>query len=113
MKISYQQQLLIIMLTLSQSIDAVILYNKSNNPVKYNIFSKKWSAINQLFPKHTGSIPADSSYEINDLDPSMQYVVTFYNVHDAQYNQRFVIKGSDKKLDFKQTSKTPVELPTF
>ena len=112
MKISYQQ-LLIIMLTISQSLDAVMLYNKSNNSIKYNIFNKKWSAISQLFPKHTGTIPANSSYKINDLDPSIQYVVTFYNVHDAQYNQRFVIKGSDKKLEFNQKSKTQLELPAF
>jgi|GEM_PF-1565723 len=112
MKISYQQ-LLIIILSFSQSIDAVMLYNKSNNSIKYNIFNKKWSEINQLFPKNTGTIPANSSYEVNDLDPSVQYVVTFYNVHDAQYNQRFVIEGSDKKLEFHQKQKSQLELPAF
>jgi hypothetical protein len=115
MKISYQQ-LCFILLCASQQLPAVTLFNNSDWPIKYNIFNKRWLKLYSFckpFPKHRGTIQAQQSKIINDLDPQTKYVVTFYDVHNAQHNQRYTIQGDAPDLAFDIKNKTYKELPAF
>jgi hypothetical protein len=115
MKISYQQ-LLIILLCVSQQTSAITLYNNSDRSIKYNIFSKRWLQLYSFFkpfPIHRGTLSKHTSHKIKDLDKQTKYVITFYDVHNAQHNQRFIIQGNARKLVFDVKNKITKELPSF
>ena len=115
MKISYQQ-LFIILLCAFQQLPAVTLFNNSDSPIKYNVFNKRWLKLYSFckpFPKHRGTLPAHESKILDDLDSQTKYVVTFYDVHNAQHNQRRIIQGDTQELVFDIKNQTPKELPAF
>ena len=102
MKISYQQ-LFIMFLCMSQSISAVMLYNKSNATIRFNIFKKDFIQQGYNFdplPKKFGKITPHSCKKIKNLDPKYDYVVTFYDVYNFHNNKVLEIKGSTRELDF-------------
>lgn len=115
MKISYQQ-LCLILLCVSQQLPAVTLFNNSDSPIKYNIFNKRWLQLYSFckpFPKHRGTLAAHESKIINDLDSKTKYVVTFYDVHNAQHNQRYIIQGEAQELIFDIKNQITKNLPAF
>ena len=115
MKISYQQ-LLVLLLCLTSQLSATTLHNNSDYAIKYNVFNKRWLQLYSFckpFPKHRGTLQAHASKKIQDLDAKADYVVTFYDVHNAQHNQRHIIKGDRKKLVFDAKHKITKELPAF
>lgn len=103
MKISYQN-LYIILFCVSQSISAVTLHNKSNTLIRYKIFKKDFiqKGYNiDPWPKSFGKIAPYSLKRIKNLDPKIDYIVTFYDVYNYKNNKVYEIKGATKKLNFK------------
>lgn len=102
MKISYHK-LFIMILCISQSISGITLHNKSNKLIRYKIFKKdflqKGYNIDPL-PKSFGKIQAGSSKEIKELNPSHDYIVTFYDVYNFNNNKVIEISGSTQELSF-------------
>ena len=102
MKTSYQQ-LCIMFLCMFQSISAITLYNKSDTPIRFNIFKKNFAEhcySFDPFPKKFGKISAHSFTEVKKLDPKSDYVVTFYDVYNCKNNKIFIIKCNTKKISF-------------
>lgn len=114
MKLSYQQ-LFVILLCTYQQLSAITLYNNSDNPIKYNIFNKEWLQYSffKPFPIARGTLSPHACQKINNLDEQTKYVVTFYDVHNAHHNQRFMIQGDRKKVVFTIKNKTTKKWPPF
>ncbi|MBV8661339.1 MAG: hypothetical protein JO129_04310 [Candidatus Dependentiae bacterium] len=107
MKLLHQQLFVILLCSFSQ-ISGTILYNNSDNPIKYNIFNKQWLQLYSFFkpfPIARGTLLPHSFHQINNLDEQTKYIVTFYDVHNAHHNERFIIQGNKKKLVFTTKNK--------
>jgi len=105
MKLSYQQ--LCFLLLYVPTINATTLYNNSDVSIKFNIFKKHW-ILYQPFPEYSGTLQPHTSKIFDNLDPEIDYIITFYDVHNAKHNQRNFITGNTKKVTFKTDQKKSI-----
>jgi len=106
MKLSYQQ--LCIFLLCTETINATTLHNNSNISIKFNIFKKQW-ILYQPFPEYSGTLQPQSSKNFDNLNPEIDYIITFYDVHNAQHNQRHFITGATKNVTFQTDPKKSIQ----
>jgi len=100
MRISYQK-LFIIFMCIPQLVSATTLHNKSNTCMRFNIFTIDKEKLNfNFFPKKIGKTSAQSSCNIENLNPQKNYVINLYDVYNFKNNKTYIVSGSTHDVIF-------------
>ena len=98
MKRSVQQLLIVALFSLFQNSEAIVIYNNSNQKIKFNIFRQ--DTMFEIFSKAHGTLTPHQSFTMESLDPEGKYKIIFYDPYNAQNNYCDAFDGNTDKIAY-------------